>query len=327
MRGLKISLCLAVLLCFYSGAEGEELIFFADDSYKVLGSPELSASPLNPVLQPGEDELLRVSLSNSGRIEELIPLQANSSSEDVALEMAEELLSVDAQNLSARLQSDSSLQVSSGPEHIDYLPSGSTVQLEFSIAVPANASGWHDLSLLLDYERQVDVSVKDGVVSPLYQPDNRTIPLKMMVEGSISPLRIAGTKAMLSPGEDGTIMAAIENCGQETLRNCTLRLATAPPFSDEGKTVPVGDIRPGEIKVAELDLQVSRDASSQEYQLTCAVYSEGKEILLPLPVLVENGSGLRWFYFAAAILLVLGGGMLAIRSRILRQRRSKFKAR
>lgn len=326
MSGLRISLCLAAMLFLYQGAFGAELIFFADDSYKVIGAPDISAAILSPVLFPGEVEALRISISNSGRVEELIPLPANSSKEDGELEMAEELMSVDAQNLSVRLQGDGTLRVPSDQQRVDVLPSGSAVWLDFTVFVPANASGWHDLALLLDYERQVDVSVTDGMVSPLYQPENRTIPLQVLVEGSGAPLRIAGLKSTLSPGKRGTVLAAIENCGPEILHNCTLWLEAAPPFSDVGGGASLGGLLPGEIRVAKFTLDVAEDARVQEYQLACAAHFGDGEVLLPIPVLVEKGSGLSWFYIAAAA-LVLGGSMLAIFYRNLRPQRPRFKAR
>jgi uncharacterized membrane protein len=326
MSGLRISLCLAAMLFLSYGVFGAELIFFADDSYKVIGAPEISASILSPVLSSGEVETLRISISNCGRVEELIPLPTNSSPEDRELEMAEELMSVDAQDLSARLQGDGTLQASSAPQRLDALASGSAVWLDFPVFVPANASGWHDLALLLNYERQVDVSVTDGVVSPLYQPDNLTIPLQVLVEGSDGPLRIAGIKSTLSPGKRGTILAAIENCGQEMLHNCTLRLEAALPFSDVSGQTSLGDLRPGEIRVAEFTVDVADDASAQVYQLACSVHLGDGEISFPLTVVLEKGSGLSWLYIAAAA-LVAGGLLLVIVNRSLKSRRPSFKAR
>ena len=38
--------------------------------------------------------------------------------------------------------------------------------LQFNITAQKNASGWYELPLSIDYERQVDVSVSGGEVSP-----------------------------------------------------------------------------------------------------------------------------------------------------------------
>jgi len=325
MRGLKISLCLAVLLCLPLVAAAADLIFFADDSYKALGAPALSAAPLNPVLASGEEGILRISLSNAGQIEELIPLPANSTPEDIALEMKEELSCVDAQNLSARLEGDGLLRVASGPQHLPNLTSGSVALLEFNVAVPADARGWHELFLHLDYERQVDVSAKDGLISPLYQPDNLTIPLKVLVEDSGGPLRIAGIKSEIWPGERGRILAAIENRGQQTLRNCTASLVTAPPFSGGETDMALGDINPGNIKVAELFLQSEKSASPGEYQLACAVNFEQGQVLLPFSVQMESRSGISWLILPAVVLIGLAGAgaILATRRKPKRSMRRR----
>jgi hypothetical protein len=228
------SLILAIaILAAFATTEAEELIFFADDHYKVLGEPELQASAINPMIEPGKSAVLRVVLANNGRVEELVPINGNGSKADVVLEMQEEQRSVDALNITARLLGDEHISITSSPCHIDSLPTGSVTQMEFELSADEVASGWHDLLLNVDYEHQMDTSVFEGVASPLYQPDNISQVLRVMVQGSEGPVRILGVKSDISQGRMRQHLLC-QKLRKGCTRNCTsIDCRTAfPPFGE-----------------------------------------------------------------------------------------------
>ena len=65
-------------------------MFFADDHYKAAGEPQLKASAVNPVLGPGANSTLRITLVNVGLVQELIPNKAGDAAE-ISAEAREEL--------------------------------------------------------------------------------------------------------------------------------------------------------------------------------------------------------------------------------------------
>lgn len=286
-----------VLVLLYQNCTGaEELIFFADDHYKVLGGPDLHASAINPVIEPGRSCVLRVALANDGRIEELIPISGNGSKEDIALEMDEELHSVDAQNINVSLFGDEHVSITPSPYHIDSLPSGSIAQAEFNLSADEAVGGWHDLHVHIDYEHQMDVSVFDGVASPLYLPGNASQTLRVMAQEYDGPLRVLGVSSDISPGRTGIVSAAVKNSGGSLLRNCTLRLMAVSPFHPSEEGYDLGDIGPGAVAVAKFPVTVDEDANLQEYRLACEVLHKDGKAVIAFPLALKMGSGLGFGY-------------------------------
>ncbi len=314
-------ICIFLLICEASWAE--DLIFFADDHYKVLGSPLLNASIANPVLEPGGSSL-RITLANGGLLEELMPISGNGSAEDISQEIREEMHGVDALNISASLAGSGPLAVTSGPKTIDFLPSGAITELQFNLSIESSANGWYELPLRLDYERQADVSVSDEEISPLYLPEKLIIRLRVLVQGSSGPLKVLGTKSELAPGCGGTIMAVIENDGPKSLRNCSARLVAAPPFHSEGSDYSLGDLPAGAQAVAIFRARVDGNASLQDYQLGCEVSSQEGRYVFAMPLALTKASSALWAAIPISAVLIIAAltiFLLLRRRGILRRKR------
>jgi hypothetical protein len=290
---MKFFEIICILLLLGGTALAEDLIFFADDHYKALGQPELNVSVPNPVLSPGNC-LLKANLVNTGQLEELLPINGNGSKDDIGLEMAEEMHSTDAQNIKAILVGTGPISVTSAPNTIELLLAGKVVELQFNISVEKGASGWYDLPLHLDYERQADVSVSGGEVSPLYQPENRTIGIRVFVEGPSDALQIIGTMSELYKGKSGNLMAVIKNDFNETLHNCSVRLMTEPPFYVESGDSFLGVLLPGALGTASFSLRVDDNAEMQNYQLGCMFDCSEKRMVLALPLSLKNSDSSVW---------------------------------
>ncbi len=320
---MRLLILIISILVFLLPAPAEDLIFFADDHYKSVGAPQLEASVANPVVDSGSDAVLRIALANSGRVEELIPTQENGSDEDAAAEMAEEMHCVDALNISARLYSTGPISIVSGPYSVASLPGGSVAQMEFNISA-SGASGWYELPLALDYEHQVDVTVSNSSVSPLYQPDNTRQSIRIFIQGQ-EGLGIVDVRSKLYPGGNGTILAAIRNGGSEVLHNCTARLITAPPFMTASNAF-LGDLAPNQIAVAQFAADVEENASLRDYRLACELsYNEGSA-MLSLPVtIVRTSYSLIIYALMLATLIILSSGIFVWKKysrRPLRRRKS-----
>jgi hypothetical protein len=301
MKSLFPLLC--ALAAIVSLGCADDLIFFADDHYKAIGLPAINASVADPVLSLGES-ILRVTLANNGKLEELMPISGNGSKKDISKEMSEEMHSIDAQSITATLEGAGPISVISGPQHIESLPSGSIAEVAFNLTVGSGEGGWIEMPLRLDYERQVDVSVSDGEVSPLLQPDNVSLSVRVLVPAT-GPLRVLGTKSELYPGKSGNLMLVIKNGGLETLHNCSANLEAAPPFRVDGKESILGDLHPGSQAVAAFSVIVDGNAFLQDYQLGCRISSEEGRYLVSFPLaLAEGGSNLRNLAIIAMAMLI-----------------------
>jgi hypothetical protein len=292
---------ISILLLLAGMAQAEDLIFFADDHYKSLGRPELTATVANPALVPG-DCILRINLANVGELEELMPINESGSSEDILQEMRAEMQSTDALNINAALAGALTIKVTTGPQHIKNLPAGAASVLQFNITAQKNASGWYVLPLSIDYERQVDVSVAGGEVFPLYEAERQNLTIQVFVAGNNELLRISGISSELHAGESGSLRAAISNDGPIMLHNCSARLLAAPPLYAERSDTMLGDLATGSVAIAAFTVAVDGNAGLQDYQLGCEIHCQEKNIIVPLQISLSREGGYGYWE-----LLALGG--------------------
>jgi hypothetical protein len=304
---MKLLHVVSILLLLVGSGLAEDLIFFADDHYKSLGRPELTASVANPVLLTG-DSILRINLANAGELEELIPINESGPYEDILQEMIAEAKSSDALNINAVLGEEHSIKVTTGPQHINVLPAGSAAMLQFHVNTQKNASGWYALPLGVDYERQVDVSVKSGKVFPLYEAERQNITCNVFVSGSDQTLHVFGIRSQLYAGGSESMSVAISNDGLTVLHNCSAKLLAAPPFNVESPAILLGDLDPGSLDVIEFKVRVDGNAGLQDYQMGCEIVCQEKSIIVPLQISLSDAGFLG---DSARPVSVMGGLALA----------------
>jgi len=300
---MKLLHVISILLLLAGSGLAEDLIFFADDHYKSLGRPELTAGVANPVLVPGES-ILRINLANAGELEELIPINESGPHEDILQEMIAETKSCDALNIKAFRGGAGAIKVTAASQSINVLPAGSAVILQFHITTQKNASGWYALPLSIDYERQVDVSVKSGEVFPLYEAERHNITCNVFVSGSNETLHIIGIKSRLYAGGSESMSMAISNDGATALCNCSAKLLAAPPFYVESPAVLLGDLGLSSLNVMEFQVGVDGNASLQDYQMGCEIVCQEKSIIVPLQISLSDAGFLGDF---ARLVSVMGG--------------------
>jgi hypothetical protein len=295
LRLLIVFLLLAPSAASLAGAASASAgVQFAGDHYKVEGGPKIDVSAVNPVFAPGTGGTLRLVLANDGVVERLVPgVVPPGSEEEAAREMLAEFGCLDASNIKADLISDSSIEVLSGPVHLDLLGPGQTASIEFDIEIEDGAEGPVPLSLDLEYEHQVDVSFSGGTASPLYLPSTLQLDLILSVEGEPPALELMGTRSDLSPGEKGSISLIVGNAGESNAANCTARLVAASPFTPLTDRSRLGDIPPGGVAVARFDVLVDGSARAQEYRIGCEISHDGGVASLSVPLTFVPPEGAR----------------------------------
>ena len=324
MKPLKI---ICILLILLGLGQGEDIIFFADDHYKSISQLQLNGSVANPALSPGEN-VLRISIANHGRIEELIPISSSGSPQDILQEQREEMNSSVAMQIRAILESIGPFQVTSGPQDIAALPAGEARELQYNVSIDRRASGWYDLPLRVDYVRQADVSVSDGEAFPLRQPSNQSLNLRVYVSGDKGDLRIAGVQSHLYPGGSGTLIIAVENIGEDILTNCSASLMAAPPFQVKSADHPLGELSPGEMVLASFLVTVDGDASQAEYQLGLGLRSEKVDLVVPFELSLKRSNPLlshRAILIIALLALLALSAVILYRQKFLSGRKRKIK--
>ena len=312
-----LSLCCVLLLL--SGAQAEDIMFFADDYYKSLGRPILAASAASPSLPPGES-ILYINLANMGRLEELLPIDQNGPPRDILAEMKEEMKGGHALAISASLIGSGPIQVASGPVMVDDIAPGERALLNYTVNVKENGTGWSRLTLDISYQQQADVSVKNGEIYPLYEAARDNLSLEVFLSGEGDMLRVLGSSLSSSLLSGEKLRAVISNDGPEDLYNCSARLLTAPPFSANGPEIALGDLPAGSLALADFNLQIDGEAKRQDYQMGCRICCQERCSSLPMTVSLPpglwEGKGLP----ALAILGLAGLGAIILKKTDLLRR-------
>jgi len=328
------SLLTIVFLTLSSATLAAGEIYFAGDHYKVEGEPQIKAAPVNALLASGENVTLRLILSNSGGVVKLEPRDVPLGSEsEASQEMLAEFACADAVNLEATLRSRGTIEVVSDTTQVQSLPSGEVALIEFDLTVREDAAGSYRLPLDLEYEYQIDVTVNGDHTSPLYLPIRKSLEVEVNVEGNAAAFRVVGTKSDISPGKKGSFVLAVENRRQSFARNCTAKLIASPPLTLEEGEVFLGDLGPGEVKVARVSVFAGEEAQTRDYLLTCEIlHDEGSSTLSFVANVGDSDSGgmsiLAVCLGAPFVLALFGGSILFVRrarskrSRSLRKRRT-----
>lgn len=316
-------LLLCVVATLVATGCAEDLMFFADDHYKAAGEPQLKASAVNPVLEPGTNSTLRITLENTGLVQELIPNIAGDAAE-ISAEASEELHSVDAVNITAELSGNGPVIVTSGPYSLGSLPADSVAQLDFNVTTGKLADGWYSLLLETEYEHQMDVKVSNGSSSSLYRPSNTSQKISILVQGPVRSLKVEGVVSDLYPGANGTILAVIKNDGPDIARNCTARLMAVPPFRSFSERYDMGDLQPGQASVARFAATVEGSAAVREYRLACEIVHDNQTEVVSMPVLLKKSpdSFFGGWVIAVPFLALVGGIVLLWREKQKRSGRT-----
>ncbi|MDD1759268.1 MAG: hypothetical protein LUQ44_01545, partial [Methanothrix sp.] len=164
----------------------------------------------------------------------------------------------------------------------------------------------------ISYQRQADVSVKNGEIYPLYEAARDNLSLEVFLSGEGETLQVldSSLSSSLLPGQK--LRAVISNNGPEDLHNCSALLLTAPPFHNTGPEIALGDLPAGSLALVDYSLQVDAGAKKQDYQMSCQICCRKKCASLPMTVSLVPGL-LQGKLPALAILGLAGLGAIVLK--------------
>ncbi|MCQ8903279.1 MAG: hypothetical protein NQU42_04200 [Methanothrix sp.] len=308
---------LVAALIIIPSVSSQEFMLFADDCYKAAGSPDIQISAVNPVLDAGVPFILKLLVANDGRIEALIPT-GFSGSEDPEGEMMEEMKAADALNVVVEVSSDGALWPVVQRRSIPLLLAGSNLILEFPVIADFNASSGI-LNVNVTYEHQIDAKISKGKPVQLYVPGNanRSIPLEIRRSDRLRVFHVDGE---LRAGSNRSLGIVIKNQSPWPVRNCTVRLIASSPIRSSQPAAWIGDLMPGEPALVRVWADVEKNATLDQYRISCLInHDEGAE-RLTIPVRISRGRPYVTWIAAAALLALILIGAKRMRAGGLRRR-------
>jgi len=258
---------------------------YTTNYYDAYGEPDIYASVLgDPEFARGETAQLRIILSNRGVLHGLkadTDVGVKESKHALALkELQYESMRTVAYGLSVHLVSNT--------EYIDVDPSSSIRTLEklgpgkipdaplpFTITIAENApAGDYVLMLPISYEYKYDVRMTDGKTVRLGLPDldnatyyrsmDHTLPIAIHVKED-ARFEISDVSGDLVSGSDGTINITYTNIGEIVAKDALVHIVVMKPLSTEDSVVRLGNIEPGESRIASFVIKADRLALIKDY--------------------------------------------------------------
>ncbi len=143
-----------------------------------------------------------------------------------------------------------------GSAFIGDFPAGSTVTRTFKVAVSTNAEPReYPLSVYAEYKD------RNGQIKT---SDPRTFGV---ITGDKIEFTAISPRAVVSPGQKTVIDVEYKNIGEAPVYRATARISAVDPFTSNDDTAYLGDMAPGETKVARYILNVDSGATEKIYGL------------------------------------------------------------
>ena len=140
--------------------------------------------------------------------------------------------------------------------YVGDLLAGATVTRTFKISVSTNAEpGEYPLNVLVDYKDRY---------GQMKTSDPRTAGI---TTGGKIEFTAVSPPAVVSPSQKTTIDVEYKNIGAATVYHATARISAVDPFTSNDDTAYLGDLAPGETKVARFILNVDGAATTKIYGL------------------------------------------------------------
>jgi hypothetical protein len=214
-------------------------------------------STYNGILHPGDEVTLNVVVENAAKVD-----VKSTSFENVTQIVP---LLTTAKNVVIELDSISVIEVRSGSRILGDLPAGVPVTVSFDIIVADNAvEGEYEIPVEVKYDRVLldtygSVSYETGKT---YQTD-----LEVKIQRKDYDFSIEVVRSGFVSGSIGEAIIRVTNTGSKTLYNSILTINATPPFRPEAgaMTAYLGDMQPGESKLAKFRLYVMSSAMLQSY--------------------------------------------------------------
>ncbi len=198
-----------------------------------------------------------------------------------------------------------------GSAFVGDFPAGTTVTRTFKVAVSTNAEpGEYPLSVYAEYKD------RNGQIQT---SDPRTFGVS--TGGKIEFTAIS-PPAVVTPGQKTVIDVEYKNIGDAQVYRATARISAVDPFTSNDDTAYLGDLAPGETKVARYILNVDSGATEKVYGLDSEIRYrdalDNTQISKTMKVEVEvipRERSIPPMLIAAILIVVLGAGYWYYRKR------------
>ena len=233
---------------------------------QVIGRPDLGLSVQNNQVAPGETATLRVFLVNDGVLVRGGPERFTTR---VTTARATTLDLGELPGLNVETDSIAAGQV----------PEGVFGPLDVDITVPEGVpAGRYSLPVTVSYTYTGTVTYDEAAPNDNPQFNDRSVTKRLsipVVVESQARFRVVGVRTDAQVGDNGTVVATVQNVGTSPAREASVRLTSANEDLNLGgaRTAEsyVGAWAPGEVKNVTFPVAVVADAELREYTLTGVV--------------------------------------------------------
>ncbi|WP_407355938.1 COG1361 S-layer family protein [Methanolobus sp. WCC5] len=304
---------------------------FDENYYTVYGGPDVSATLVGGnEYSRGDEVTLNINLMNKGVI---TGFKSESNTDPVTTleqkiqktEMGYEAQKTTAIGIVGILTSDNPyVRVKSGPQEAGTLASGEQTSdpLKFNIEVSKNApAGEYTLNLTMYYgyqenvqingDNETDLGITNMEVGLWYGVGHQVQNLKIIVKEE-ARFEVVNVTGELFPGKDGLISVIYKNVGEAAVKDATVRISAADPFSTTDDQSFIGSLEPGETAEAVFKLKVDANGIAKTYAINSEIKYEDMDghskisetVKIQTEVLPVSSSGTGTYAIIAVVLIV-----------------------
>lgn len=199
--------------------------------------------------------------------------------------------------------------------YIGDFPRGSVIPVEYKIAVSKDAEPF-------SYPVNVSVVYKNSDGDTV---ESDPVTVGIPVSGKID-FSVVSPPPEVNPGSQKIIEVVYENTGAATAYDAKVQINTFDPFTTKDDTSYLGDMVPGETKIAKFEVSVAQDATIKEYALDSevryrdALDNDQVSDRVTVPISIVNLSGvlaivLNPFFIALIVVVIAGSGYTVLKRR------------
>ncbi|WP_406671305.1 hypothetical protein V7O67_06590 [Methanolobus sp. ZRKC4] len=319
-----------------------EYFNFDDNYYTVFGGPDVSATLIGDnEFSRGDEVTLNINLMNKGVITGFESDDEADDSSDLEQKIQQTEMGYESQRTTAigivaiLVSEGPDVRVKSGPQEAGTLVSGEQTEdpVMFNIEVSKNApAGEYPLSLQLYYgyqenvqidgDNETDLGITNMEVGLWYAVGQQMQNISVIVEDE-ADFEVVNVTGELEAGSEGLLRVVYKNTGEEAVKDATVRISAADPFSTTDDQSFLGSIAPGETAEAVFKLKVDETAVSKNYAINSEIKYEDtdghSQISDTVKIQTEtlpagsSGSGMGKYIGIVVVLLILGAVFVGVK--------------
>lgn len=292
-RTLLVVISLTALLVMPAQAVFPENFDIGENFYTTYGTPNLSASMLGDgEFSRGDTVTVSINLMNKGLITGFKSEKSADPADVLEQKLQQTEMTYEAQRTTAigvvatLVSLDPNIKVKSGPQEAGTLASGQQTEspVQFILEINNKASaGPYPLLLNLLYgyqenvqingENETDLGVTDLEVGLWYEVGSQNITMPVFVKEE-ADFEVTGVSGELRAGEEELLYVTFENTGELPVKDATVRISTADPFSTTDDQAFIGSMEPGSSSQAVFNLKVDNSATIKPYSINSEIKYE-----------------------------------------------------